>query len=396
MINKDIIMTLFDGFYMQRWNDKLRPIQLIEMDKQAHKMMIAYIIGKFEEANGAKVDWVEIIEGGIFELLQRMVLTDIKPPIFYKIKDNPEQLKKLNEYVLSELEPKIKPLGDEFYGRFVDYHLKGKNTLGRKILGAAHNFASKWEFEIIERMNPDGFEIKELKVEFDRRIENYCELFGVQQILIFHKLRQLIDLFGNLRFQIRWSHLHRIPKTSVIGHSLFVAILSYLFSLEIKACDKRRYNNFFTGLFHDLPEVLTRDIISPVKSKGGLEELVKEVEKDELEQRLYPLVPDIILPELKLLIENEFENFIFNQGKHYNKITSEEISKSFNDASFNPRDGVLIRAADKLSAFVEAFSAKQNGCVDEEFLRAINYIKDDYKNTVICGLNFGGIYSDFV
>jgi putative hydrolase of HD superfamily len=40
MINKDFFMKLFDLAYMQRWNDKLRPIPFIEMDKQAHKFMI--------------------------------------------------------------------------------------------------------------------------------------------------------------------------------------------------------------------------------------------------------------------------------------------------------------------------------------------------------------------
>jgi putative hydrolase of HD superfamily len=78
-------------------------------------------------------------------------------------------------------------------------------------------------------------------------------------------LRNFIDLCGQLRFQLRWSYLHRIPKTSVLGHMLIVAVLSYLFSLEIGACRKRCYNNYFTGLFHDLPEVLTRDIVHPVK-----------------------------------------------------------------------------------------------------------------------------------
>ncbi len=27
---------------MQRWNDKIRPVDLRELDKQAHKMIIAY------------------------------------------------------------------------------------------------------------------------------------------------------------------------------------------------------------------------------------------------------------------------------------------------------------------------------------------------------------------
>ena len=37
---------------MQRWNDKIRPVELRELDKQAHKMVIAYLIGKFEPAFG--------------------------------------------------------------------------------------------------------------------------------------------------------------------------------------------------------------------------------------------------------------------------------------------------------------------------------------------------------
>ena len=49
MIRKSLLLRIFDAAYMQRWNDKLRPIELVELDKQGHKMIIAYILGKFEE-----------------------------------------------------------------------------------------------------------------------------------------------------------------------------------------------------------------------------------------------------------------------------------------------------------------------------------------------------------
>ena len=41
MIRKSLLLKIFDAAYMQRWNDKIRPIELIELDKQAHKMVIA-------------------------------------------------------------------------------------------------------------------------------------------------------------------------------------------------------------------------------------------------------------------------------------------------------------------------------------------------------------------
>ena len=60
-----------------------------------------------------------------------------------------------------------------------------------------------------------------------------------------------------------------------------VAITSYLLSLDNNSCQKRLYNNFFTGLFHDLPEVLTKDIISPIKTSiKGLEGIIKDYEED--------------------------------------------------------------------------------------------------------------------
>ncbi|MEK6738147.1 MAG: hydrolase, partial [Planctomycetota bacterium] len=41
MIRKALLLKIFSAAYMQRWNDQIRPIELIELDKQAHKMVIA-------------------------------------------------------------------------------------------------------------------------------------------------------------------------------------------------------------------------------------------------------------------------------------------------------------------------------------------------------------------
>ena len=108
-----MLLRFFDAAYMQRWNDKLRPTELVELDKQGHKMIIAYILGKFEE-HKEEFSWIEIIEGGIFELLQRIVITDLKPTILYEIKKDEEKYRKLNDWVFKELKPVIAPLGNEF------------------------------------------------------------------------------------------------------------------------------------------------------------------------------------------------------------------------------------------------------------------------------------------
>ncbi len=76
MITKDLILRIFSAANILRWNDHIRPFDFIELDKHAHKMIIAYIVAKFEEEDGETVDWTNLIEGGIFECFQRIMLTD--------------------------------------------------------------------------------------------------------------------------------------------------------------------------------------------------------------------------------------------------------------------------------------------------------------------------------
>jgi len=394
MLRKPLLLKIFDAANMQRWNDKIRPVELRELDKQAHKMVIAYLIGKFEE-NEEGFDWIAVIEGGLFEFLQRLIVTDLKPQVFYKIKEDPTRYAQLNKWVYEQLEPLISPLGDDLCARFREYFADTRETLNKRILGAAHFYATKWEFDIIERTNPNGYEIPEIKKSLQDIQEKYYDLKGIQQIALYQKFRNFIDLCGELRFQLRWSHINRVPKTSVLGHMLIVAIFSYLFSCEMNACEKRRINNYFSGLFHDFPEVLTRDIISPVKrSIEGLELLLKEYEKEQMEKEVYGLIPQEWHGEMRMFTEDEFSNIVTIAGKQ-KTTTSEEISKKYNSNEYNPRDGELLKAADELAAFLEAFMALKNGLASQDLQDAKNRLKERYKQKVVAGIKFGELYADF-
>jgi len=87
-------------------------------------------------------------------------------------------------------------------------------------------------------------------------------------------------------------HTHlEFPKLLFWVICTIVAITSYILSLENNPCPKRLYNNFFTGLFHDLPEVLTKDIISPIKiSVEGLEGIIKDYERRSNENSSFAIV----------------------------------------------------------------------------------------------------------
>lgn len=394
MIRKSLLLRIFDAAYIQRWNDRVRPVEFVEMDKQAHKMVIAYFLGKFEEETNG-FSWVEIIEGGLFELLQRIVLTDLKPPIFYRIKEDMLKYRQLNEWVYQELEPVLTPLGKDFCAVFQNYFLEEKDNINRRILNAAHFYATKWEFDIIEKVHPQSFEIDAIKKRLQEKQSEYLDLKGMDQLMKRDRYRHFLDMCGQLRFQIRWANLHRIPRTSVMGHSLFVAILSYLFSLEIMACSKRCVNNYFTGLFHDLPEVLTRDIISPVKrSIEGLSDLIKGYEREQMEREVYSLIPRTWHGDIRTFTEDEFDSIVSVNGETL-RTSSDEINEFYNDNQYNPRDGELVKAADSLAAFIEASVAIRNGSTSQGLVEAKLAIKNKFEKVTIAGINFGEIYADF-
>lgn len=368
---KPLLLKIYEAASMQRWNDQLRPVILTELDKQAHKMIVAYLLAKIEQKESKKViDWIKIIEGGLFDFFQRIIITDLKPPVFYKIKEDMEMYSKLNEWVYNEISPLIYILGSDFCNRFKKYFFEAEDTIDRKINGAAHFYATKWEFNIIERVNPKGYLIEEISSNIWKEQEKYRNLDSVKELLTSKKLTDFINMCGQLRFQIRWSHIDRIPKTSVLGHMLIVAIFSLIFSYLAKLDKKRCINNYFTGLFHDLPEVLTRDIINPVKSSvKGLDRLIKKYEKDEMD-KIYKLLPPEWHDDICMFTKDEFSDTEF-------------------------RDGKLVKAADDLAALIEAYLSLKNGIQNEYLLKAKEKLIKYYKDKKILGISFGEIYQSF-
>jgi putative hydrolase of HD superfamily len=87
MFSKALATKLFDAFSIFRWNDRIRPVELVEMDKHALKSVLTYFIGKIEEADGKSVDWEYIVYGNVFALLKNIVLSDIKSPIIRQLKE---------------------------------------------------------------------------------------------------------------------------------------------------------------------------------------------------------------------------------------------------------------------------------------------------------------------
>lgn len=395
MITKGLLQLLYEAASIQRWNDHNRPHKgFTELDKQAHKMVYAFVLAKFEEADkGVKVDWRKLVEGGFFEFLHRIVLTDIKPPIFHKLMA--EKGDKLNTWVLDKLQDRLDEV-EGLQGKFRAYLFEPEySPLEKKILKAAHYLATNWEFKIIYNLNANLYGLDDTKTKIADEIEEHYHLAGVQKLELGKKTSHFMDMVGQLRFQQRWAQTPRIPETSVMGHMLIVAMLTYLCSVELGACDKRVVNNYFAGLFHDLPEVLTRDIVSPVKrSVEGLEELIKEIECRQVEEKLLPLLPAQWHNEIRYFTEDEFQNKICVNGR-VQLVESEEISRQYNEDIFSPIDGELVKACDNFAAYMEAYLSITHGIKSHTLTEGCRSLFTQYENKFVAGFNMGSLFAYF-
>lgn len=387
MINPRIIDYIFTSASIQRWNDYPRMVQLVELDKQAHKFIIAYFIAKLE----TNINYTHLIEAGIFEFLRRVVVTDIRPDVFRKALQ--KKSKEINAWVISKLSPSLKDIDNgSFLQKFEEYLTNPEMyKKERFVLKAASYLATKWEFSIVYQTSQFLNDIEDVKKSVDEEIEDYYELIGVRKIALNKKLAKIIDLSGRLRFQKRWAQTPRVPETSVLGHMLTVAIFGYFFSIEVNACDKRLENNFFTALFHDLPEALTRDIITPVKyCVDELSDIIAEYEIEKIQESILPNIPEILHDEFSYILglydgkKEEFENKIYEN----NIQIVEDVSK-YNSDKYNAIDGLALKQCDKLSAFVEASLSISHGIKSKELINGKKEILKGLKE--IQGVDFKAI-----
>lgn len=398
---------------MRRWNDKLRPVELFELDKQAHKMITAFLLWQqntlaMPEDEQRRIG-LEIIEGGIFDYFYRLIITDIKPPVFYRIKANKEHYRELTAWTLNELEPRIRPLDEDFWQRLVAYHTRPaeeSDSLADRILSAAHMYASRWEFSLIEPLNGFDEEIKEIGPSFNRRLLALKDVEGVNELVAGSgtALARMANLCGQLRFQIRWAQTPRVPATSVLGHMFIVAVYSYLLSLHLDACPQRRINDFYCGLFHDLAELLTRDIITPVKrSVAQLPEIIHQYEAEELHSKIldplekggYGHIRERLDYYLGLATKSEFNDTCRLEDGIRKVESFAELHARYNEDRYDPKDGQLVKACDSLAAFIEAYSSIHNGIGSPHLYEAVARMRRDCSNIRLGSFSLAPLLADF-
>lgn len=405
---------VFEGFSVFRWNDRIRPMEFIELDRHALKAALTFFLGKEAEAAGQTIDWRKIVEGNIFGLLSKISTSDIQSNVSSQLKRSDARIK-LIEFINNDYQG---ILPKEIHERFWDYLsvepvTYEKDSIESKILYFAHKYTTKREFDIIKRFNPDSTDLHEIEQQMQNVLGPYQELEGVKELMCNSGNNfMLLIMIENLRSQIRWSQTPRIPQTSVLGHCMYTAVLTYFASVETSACSTRIVNNFYTALFHDLPESLTRDIISPVKN-------ISSTISGEIKQIEIRMCEDKILSKINSKWRDEFvyllgqfkleDGTIPNNGEFSNRILKKESKNNyrevyilekdkermedFNENQYSPIDGELIKMCDDISAFMEAHMSIKYGIDSQQLRKGRDGLREKRYLEIVAGLHVSEFFA---
>ena len=405
-MNKQLAYKIFEGFSIQRWNDLIRPFDLVEMDKAAEKMVLAYIIGKYEENRKKYVDWKWMIYASLFDLLRKISLCDIKAPVQQMLRRQfPDEYMRLNEWVLNGYKEMMPD--EKLFSEFTIYvgQQSGNIPIPTElrttvnIYRAAHKYSTIRELEMLAVVN-EKERLKNIRNELEAEIQPYLELEGLQKLMTHQKAFDFILKIEQLRFQTRWNQTPRVPATSVLGHCFFVAIMTLLLGREYNPdmCDRRVINNFFSALFHDLPESVTRDIISPVKTAtDDLPNIVKKIEDEIVNKELVPLMEPFFENEIIYYTSDEFTDRILDNNGKIKHVSWEDLNTKYNSTDFDPIDGRLVRICDHFSALMEADISIKHGITSEHLTGGREGILSRYsKDEIISGINVNQFFSQIV
>ena len=406
MLTQKFALKIFEGFSIQRWTDLIRPFDIVEMDKAGEKMVLAYIIGKCEAQKGVFVDWTWMIYASLFDILKKIALCDIKAPIQQILKkDYASEYLRLNEWILNQ----YKPLIDDsaLFSQFTIYEgqragtfdIPEKSRAAERILSAANKFATMRELQMLSIVN-EPERLEKINKELLADLQGYLDLTGLQLLMTRQKSYDFIMKIEQLRFQTRWNQTPRVPKTSVLGHCFFVAVITLLLCRQSgqKMCEKRLINNYFSALFHDLPEAVTRDIISPVKqATDELPSIVKRIEDEIVNKELVPLMEPYFSDELMYFTSDEFSNRIKDKKGNAEVVSWEDLNGKYNQDDFSPVDGRTVRIADHLSALLEADSSIKHGITSSHLEYGRNSMISHYKpGETINGIDVGKLFREII
>jgi len=312
---------------IKRWNNFPRIEDVTPLDNTGFVIHVALFLAHLEEKEWKIVDKEFIIKKIIFELFNSLILADINS-------GTRDYISQIDPKIIGKLEKKVQTFLFWFeWWDFIKEDMKNilendSKILENKIIYVSKKFAGYQEASINSRVFFNTYDvplnqIKEI-LEKERK-----QLKSLDYLLDSENYKKYLLHIRRLSHSMRWAGKQRNYPISVMSHLAIITFISYiLWNLENQKWGKIDILDLMLrSIYHDIPEFITWDIITPTKKAiEGFEEILEKVE--------YKMMDDYFF----IYISKEYKN---------------EISKFMLDP-FSWKQGQLAKQADLISALLES------------------------------------------
>jgi 5'-deoxynucleotidase YfbR-like HD superfamily hydrolase len=208
-------------------------------------------------------------------------------------------------------------------------------TLEDEIINSAKKFAWYQECVINSRVFLYAYDVAMEQIK-DYLEEHKNNLYSLRELLKNDNYKNYLSHIRRLSHSMRWSWKQRKYPISVMSHLTIVTFISYImWSLENQNWkDYDIYNLMIKWAYHDIPEAITWDIITPIKNAvEWFRDVLETVEEN--------------------MMNDYFFIYVWDDYK-------QEIKKCMLDP-FSWTNGELVKQADIISALLEAKIERDSG-----------------------------------
>lgn len=336
------------------WTSVIYKQQYNEMLKQALNWIITCMLAWYSKEHGKAIIWERFPKIAIYSAFQKVYL-HYDTPEYIRL-----QVCDIGKISLDEFHNATRKIITKHTNKdFADFICEEIDSYEMKLYKAGRKIATFVEFKELSHFMSDE-ECLDKLTEILTSLEKYSYIPGVKEFSdtkgVFFKTFSNIS---NLRNQPRWSVQPRRTNCFDIGHLLSTAVLGYLNTLEYTNGNEKYATKIFEdGIFHDIPEVWTTDVPSPVKKLiPGFRPSLKIFEDRCLQKNVYDKLPEYLTREIHSILEVDEKSLEFK----------------------------LLKGADYLSADVECYIIYVTGCRHPYMYKSaiLGFEKDLQKNRYI-------------
>ena len=309
-INLEILKAINEVFkrlnILRRWTSVTTDDKYNELAKQALNCITAYMLASFTEGNGNIINWERFPKIALYRAFQKVYVYFDTPE---HIIDEICAIGNINKDAFNKATMDIiKELTNDDFSEFLS---EGLGTDEMEIYRAATKIATLVELEENSSLMKNSGEYRDKYTEIQRSLEKFNHIPGVAEFSDpSGEFFKLLLKISKLRNQNRWAVQPYTVNCSVLGHLFDTGILAYFIGLEhFNGDEKIAAKMFHMGIFHDLAEVWTSDVPSPIKDRiSGFRAATEKYESMVLNKNLYSKVPGFLADKLRSVMFEEESN----------------------------------------------------------------------------------------